>query len=258
MGRQVCNALFVVALATAAGPVRADVTVGVGLDYTVGRYQYTEDTRILYVPVTLERQSERYWLRLTIPYLRIDAPAGGATVAARPGGAMVRAESGVRETGSGLGDVVMAAGYSVFESAASGTLVDLVGKIKLGTADADDGLGTGETDYSLQLDGYRTIHRLTLLAGIGYRVYGDPPGTDFDNTFFGAVGGVFKFTPDLSAGLIYDLRDNVVLDTEPQYELTAFVTSQVTARSKLQVYVLTGFSDSSPDWGVGLMFVRGL
>jgi len=242
----------------AGQPAFAGLSVLTGIDYSSGEYGDTEETRILYIPVTAKYEADRYVLRLTVPYVEIDAPSGGDIIAIGPGGQPIRSGAGNRETNAGLGDVVASAGYTVFESVPSGVILDLVGKVKFGTADADEGLGTGETDYAMQLDGYKKFGPFTLLATLGYRVYGDPPGSDFDNVAFGGLGGVYTFSPDTSAGVIFDIRDNIVLSSDPQYELTAFVTHKVGARTKLQGYLLTGFSDSSPDWGGGLMVIQGL
>ena len=257
--RKTVLAVLTAGVASLAGqPASAGFSVLTGADYSSGHYGDTEATRILYMPVTARYEADNYVLRLTIPYVRIDAPGDGNIIAIGPDGVPIRSGAGTREINSGLGDVVASAGFTVFKSAPTGTVLDLAGKVKFGTADADQGLGTGETDYSVQLDGYRKFGQFTLLATIGYRVYGDPPGSDFDNVAFGALGAVYKYSPDTSAGVIGDLRDNIVLNSDPQYELTAFITRKVGARTKLQGYLLTGFSRSSPDWGAGLMLIRDL
>ena len=257
--KKVVLALLLVTVVGMIGhPAFAALSLLTGVDYSSGEYGDTEEIRILYIPVTAKYEADRYVVRLTVPYVEIDAPSGGDIVAIGPGEQPLRSGAGNRETNAGLGDVVASAGYTVFESAPAGVILDLVGKVKFGTADADDGLGTGETDYAMQLDGYKKFGSLTLLATLGYRVYGDPPGSDFDNVPFGALGAVYKFSPDTSAGVIFDMRDNIVLDSDPQYELSAFVTRKIGGRTKLQGYVLTGFSDSSPDWGGGLMVIYEL
>ncbi len=41
-------------------------------------------------------------------------------------------------------------------------------------------------------------------------------------------------------------------------ELTAFVSRRITDDWRLQLYALTGFTDSSPDWGGGIQIKRAL
>lgn len=242
-------AAMVVALAVVR-VAQGDVGVATGFDYSRGVYGAVEETRILYEPVTVKFKEPRYFLRLTMPYLVINAPAGGQVVAIGPGGQPIRAATGVRETQQGMGDVIAAANYTILQTY-RGVFLDLLGKIKFGTADQDKGLGTGENDYSLQLDGTQVFGRYALIETLGYRAYGDPPGIDFNNAVFASLGGVVKHTSHTSSGLIYDFHDNIVPGTAPRRELTLFVTHKATKRSKVQGYTSAGFSDTSLDWAIG-------
>ena len=241
-----------------ARPAHADAGFTTGVDYTTGKYGAAEATRVIYVPFTFKYEGQRHALRLTVPYIRISAPVGGDIIAIGPDGQPIRSSTGLRETNDGLGDVVAAMGYTVFDAgASSGTLLDVTAKAKFASADDVRGLGTGENDYSLQLDLYQTINRFTALATAGYRVYGDTPDIELDDVFFGSLGGVFKLGPETSAGLIFDFRDNIVPRTDPQRDLTVFVMRKLGKGYKVQGYAARGLSDASPDWGAGLMFTVG-
>lgn len=240
----------------AAQPTFAEWSMQTGFDYTSGEYGASEDTRILYVPLTVKTEGRRYFARVTIPYIEVDAPVGGDIIAIGPDGQPIRASTGDREKNDGVGDIVAALGYTVLNRARSGIVVDVVTKAKFGTADEDKGLGTGENDYSVQIDGYKTIKRLTYLLTAGHRVYGDPSGLDLNDVFFGSVGAVFKFRLGISAGMIYDFRERIVESGDTQSELTGFVTRKLGGNRKIQGYVVGGLSDASPDWGAGLMLTQ--
>ncbi len=250
------TALAILSLALAQ-PAFAEWSLQTGVDYTSGEYGASEDTRILYVPLTLKTEGQRYFARVTVPYIEVDAPVGGDIIAIGPDGQPIRASTGDRAKDDGAGDVVAAVGYSVINSAASGTIVDVVGKVKFGTAQEEKGLGTGEDDYSVQIDGYKLIKRMTYLLTAGYRVYGDPPDLDFDNVFFGSAGAIYKFQPSMSGGLVYDFRESIIADGDEQSEVTALITQKLGGKRKIQAYVLGGLSDASPDWGGGLMLTQG-
>lgn len=228
-----------------------------GFDFTSGKYGAADDTYILYVPFTFRFEGAKSIFRVTVPFLSINSPSGGDIIAIGPQGEPIREGTGDRTTDSGMGDIVTAYTYYMYESSASGTFIDLTGKIKFGTADEVKGLGTGENDYSAQLDLYKTVQSFTFLLTGGYRVYGDPPGVDFDNVFYGSIGGVIKHSPVTSIGLIYDSREKLQPTGEPVRELTAYVTRKSEKGTKFQTYVLAGFSDASPDWGVGFTFNVG-
>lgn len=234
----------------------ADMSVSTGVDYSSGTYGATEKTKITYIPLIFKYEADRYFIRFAVPYLSIEAPTGGAILTIGPDGQPIREASGARATNAGMGDVIVAAGYTVMDSGA-GALLDVIGKIKFGTADETKGLGTGENDYSAQLDWSQKLSGFTLLATGGYRVYGDPPGTDFDNAFFGSLGGVRKFAPATSGGLIFDFRENIVAGTDSQRDVTAFVSHKIGKSRKLQGYASAGLSDASPDWGIGVVLSFG-
>jgi hypothetical protein len=253
---------LVVATATIIGwllvaglqPAHAVLRFSSGFDYTSGKYGAVDDTEILYVPFTIKYEGATSLFRITVPFLSIKAPVGGDIIAIGPDGQPIREGTGEKTTDSGMGDVVTAYTYYLYESSASRTFIDLTGKIKFGTADETKGLGTGENDYSAQLDLYKTVGSLTGLLTGGYRVYGDPPGVDFDNVFYASIGGVFKQSPATSIGVIYDFRQKIQTVGDPLSELTAYVAHKSGKDTKFQWYVLTGFTDASPDWGLGFTF----
>ena len=85
------------------------VTVSSGVNYLSGDYGQTTDTTIVYIPVTVKVKRDNWTARLTVPYLRITGPGvvvGGAD------GAIDVGTAGVKDTQSGLGDVVAALTYN--------------------------------------------------------------------------------------------------------------------------------------------------
>jgi hypothetical protein len=234
-----------------AGAAQDTFTLTAGFDYSSGKYGDTEKTDILYIPFTGKYETGRWLLKLTVPYIRITGPGNVVRDIGviRPAGATVP-----RTTESGLGDVVAAATYNVYaQTGHNPLLVDLTGKIKFGTADDTKGLGTGKNDYALQVDLYKTIDNFTPFATVGYKWLGSPAGTSLNNVAYGSLGGSYKLSPKNSAGLIFDFRQKASAAGAPQRELTAFVTHRIDKDWKAQGYVVKGFSDGSPDWGLGAL-----
>mgnify|MGYP003633626667 CR=1 FL=1 len=251
--------LFIVLLALASTGVNAqsgDATfkLSTGIDYTSGDYGGTDDIEDTYIPVTGSVDYGRFGFRLTVPYLSFRAPSG--TVITDPGGQPVPG-SGSTITESGLGDIIGSVTlYDVIYNRDLGIALDITGKIKFATADEDKGLGTGEHDYSVQADLYKYIDQFTLLASAGYKFRGDPDGVDLENVLMGSLGGIYKFTPQTRGGLIYDYRESAFASGDPIQELTGFVSQRINDEWRVQVYALTGFSDSSPDFGGGVLIKR--
>ena len=253
--RLVVVPMAVLAMGSLPGAASAEdphFSIGVGAEYTTGDYGGVESVDEVYVPVTGTLDLERVTFRLTVPFLSVSAPE--LTTISGPDGQPVVGE-GPRVTESGLGDVL--ASVTVFDvlSTSGGDLVmDLTGKVKFGTADEDQGLGTGEQDYSLQADVFRFFDRSTLMGTAGYSLRGDPEDYDLENTFFASVGASFATSDRVRVGAFFDFREASVPDTDSLQELSAWISTGLGKRARAQFYLLAGFGDSSPDWGGGLSF----
>lgn len=250
---KIALAIALAAIAGASQAAETKVTFTTGMDYSSGSYGGTEDTDILYIPVVGKYETGPWTLKLTVPYLRITAPSGGTVVSVDANGRMIRKSVGPRTTYTGMGDVVAGLIYNLLNDTATQTIVDVTGKIKFGTADEAKWLGTGKDDYAVQTDAYKSYGKTTALATLGYRWMGDPAGMNFENVWYGSVGGVYKFSGDTSSGLILDLRQPTTATGPQMRELTAYMTQKLGGGYKLQLYGITGFTDASPDWGMGAM-----
>lgn len=230
-------------------------TLSTGVDFTSGTYGGDEDIEDTYVPITAVVDYGRIAFRLTVPYLSVRAPEG--TIFDLDG--VPLPGSGVVTTESGLGDIIgSVTAYDVINNQRLGLAVDVTAKIKFGTADESRGLGTGENDYSTQVDFYKFADQVTLLGSVGYTFRGDPGGIDLDNVLMASLGGTYKFTSEVNGGLIFDYRESAISGGDSVQELTGFVSRRVGKDWRLQVYTLTGFTNSSPDWGGGIQIRKTL
>jgi hypothetical protein len=222
-----------------------------GVEYTSGEYGGTEDIEDIYVPITGTINFDNVAISLTVPYLSFRAPSG--TTVTDPGGGPVPG-SGPTIKESGLGDIVAGVTiYDVFLSDDRSVAVDLAGRVKFGTADRDKGLGTGEEDFLLRADVYKFFDRFTLIGSGGYKLRGDPSDIDLENGFLASIGGSYAVSNDSSVGLFYDYRESSLQDSDALSEVSLYSSHSLGESWYLQLYVLAGFSDSSPDWGGGII-----
>jgi hypothetical protein len=246
------RALAAALLATAAPVALAAeglTTFSVGADYTTGKYGADQSTDILYIPFTGKYELGPWTARLVVPWIKITGPGN---VVGAPGDTVVLSgASSERRTESGLGDVVASAFYNVLNERNSPFGLDLGGKVKLGTADENRGLGTGKNDFSVQADAFKPIGALTPFASVGYRWYGDPAGVDFKNVVYWSAGASYKLSQPTSLGVAYDYRPRIVDNGSHVSEATVFVSQKLNPDWKLQVYGVKGYSTGSPDWGLG-------
>ena len=244
-------------LAAPAAVLAADsaFSLGVGAEYTTGDYGGDESIDEVYVPVTAIYDAGRVSFRLTVPFLSVRAPEG--TIIEGPDGQPIVGE-GPRTTESGLGDVVAAVTVlDVLRSSSGNVALDLTGKVKFGTADEEKGLGTGEQDYTLQADLFRFYDRFTAIGTAGYTFRGDPQGVNIDDAFFASLGGTYAVSSTVRCGAFYDFREAAYPGNDDLHEVSVFASTRVSDAWRLQGYLLAGFTDSSPEWGLGLTATRG-
>jgi hypothetical protein len=250
--------LLVAAAALAGLTAHADeergrFTVGLGADYSTGKYGGTQSTDVAYYSAFGRYEVGRWTARLTLPWLRI---TGQGTVVGgdRP---IVLDSTGQasRISVSGMGDMVAGLTYTAYESSA--LVLDVTGKVKLPTASEADGLGTGRTDYIAQTDAYYTMRPgLTAFAGLGFRHFGDPAGADFRDVFSGNSGLSWKALPKMTIGASFDYRQPVIANRDAMRELTPFLVWKFTDTTKVQLYAVKGYSKSSVDWGGGAVLMQ--
>jgi hypothetical protein len=224
-----------------------------GVDYSTGKYGGTASTDILYVPLTAAYEMDKWLFKLTVPYIRVTGPGNVVrgigkikNKAAAPGNTTT--------TQSGLGDVVAGVTRNLIDVTSTGTLVDLTGKIKFGTASASKALGTGENDYGAQVDlTQRVTSALSAFGTVGYKVIGSPSGAELKNVVFGEAGAAVKVGAGLGLGAIFHASQAPSPVSGPERDITGYLTEQLSERWKLQVYGDHGFASGSPDWGGGVM-----
>lgn len=248
------------------------VAVGPMLEYSSGEFGGTESTEIWSIGVTGRYERGRWIVRATVPYVAVSGPGnvvptggGGGTPVCRQAGAGpgtsrggIRCPSGGstataagRFSSSGLGDVTVGLTFRLLDRAS--TAFDFTGKVKIPTADENKALGTGEFDYSMQGDLLHTIGKAGIFATAGYRWYGDPPGVELKDVFFGALGATYQVAPQATVGLAYDYRQRTYDGGAALNELSLFASYKATSSFRVRGYVFKGLSDGGPDWGAGVL-----
>jgi predicted porin len=249
-------------------------TFGFGVDYAEGEYNTGSDDNWTWTfPFTAKYETGPWTLRASIAYVRahgVNRDVG----AAQPGA--VAAVTVAPGTQSGLGDTFLSVFYTVADPAKYAVGVDLGARVKIVTASKDNDLiTTGNTDYSLQADLYQAFGPYTVFGVIGWTSKGDIRFRDRDlilpggarNPTFGlfleqgtkdpwyfAIGGNYKLSPQTTLGASYDFREKITDTGDEISEASVFLTHRITRQWRVQPYALVGFSDASPDWGLGAVF----
>ena len=244
-----------------AGAWAADgqLSLSTGFDYSSGNYGGSTSTDILSIPVIGKYEIGPWSYKLTVPFIEVTGPGNVVPGVGRENA--VKGKQGApvssgTSTESGMGDITGAVTYNLFAGSASKPAIDLTGKIKLGTADRDKGLGTGENDYSAQVDAYQAFGRITGFATLGYSILGSSSAIPLDNVFYASIGAGYKFDDRVSGGLMVNLRQAASSTSAAQRDLTGYVNYKLDKDWKVQGYLLQGFADGSPDFGFGALVTR--
>ena len=245
-------------------------SLSTGANYSSGKYGTSTTTDIWSVPFTAEYQSDRWTFKLIVPYVSITGagnviPGTGPVRNSNPLGRGLghllggnpnpapgtTSTTSARTSASGLGDVVASAGYTVLTSADRSFALDLTGKVKFGTADANKGLGTGQNDYGLALDTYKVLGRWTPFGGVGWTKYGSSQYIRLKNGFDANAGVNYRVATTDNVGVYYYYRQRIAVGGASQSELTAYLNHDFGNHVRLQGYALGGMANGSPDWGAG-------
>jgi hypothetical protein len=226
-----------------------------GVDYSTGKYGQSQSTDIIYIPFIAKYETGNTTLKLTLPWVKITGPGdvvgGNSPIVLGSSNRPITSESG-------LGDIVLSATQTIAQFGESNPLqLELTGKVKFATASSSKGLGTGENDYTLEIDAYEPIinKSTTLFGDIGYKLLGDPSGFNLNNVWFASAGFAYKFNPATSVGMMTDIKKATINTSQPLKELTVFLTHKFEVNYKLQTYLTHGYTDASTDWGGGAMLV---
>ena len=218
------------------------LTFATGVDYSQGNYGEPDETDTLYVPASLKLELDPFIFRLSVPWVRSSCDLIDDSC-----------QGGFQEEQTGIGDVVLGAGYVFFPDASSALpTVELSAKVKFGTADRDKGLGTGENDYTLLADFSKSFGSIVPFAGFGYRFVGDPPDLDLQDKWLAWAGVSARVNSKVSVGISYDWSQSTVATRPDAHELSPFATIKISRSFSVDPYGVIGLSDNSPDWGFGL------
>jgi hypothetical protein len=226
------------------------LSLSTGLDYSVGDYGDTQDTETWFLPVNLKYKHGRYTFKLGTSYLWMRGP-----LSVTPEGEPLTG-GGVAKMVHGAGDVTTSLAANILDEEQAALDLDLVGKIKFGTADTSKALGTGENDYSLQASLYKTLGAWGPYLDLGFRWKGDPTGVNYRNVGYGTAGASYRINKIWSAGADYSWRDKLTATSSPVSEATLYANRKINDHNKFVVYGVAGFSDASPDWGIGLTAIH--
>ena len=246
--------LVALTAATAAHADSASYVLGSDLGSSSGRYGTAIDTRINTFRVRGEVHIDDWDATLSVPWLSIDGNPGVVPGAGTTLNPKKRGKAGATTaTASGLGDISLTLGHDLFYDAASRTGADLTGRLKLGTASQNEGLGTGTTDAGLLLAVYRRFGSLIGMADLGTTRQGSSSTLHLRPRVADAsLTVVWRPNDHFSLSAALDAAEPTTVGGTATRSLSLAASRTLATSWTLQGSVGHGLTTASPDWSASL------
>lgn len=219
-----------------------------GLEYESGDYGTGTTTNLWRIPVGLDYLQGR--LSAGINTALLHARSNGAITVSMSRMTSITRSSGTNSA-TGIGDVNMYASYRLPTANENEISFHVTGRVKLGTADENKGLGTGENDYAIEGGMLTSLQNLFVFGNVGYQITGDSATVNYKNVWYGNVGATYPLNPSRSVGAKLEVSQAATPGFDSPAQLTLFLNQNLAEQRQLYFYVLLGLSNGSPDTGVG-------
>jgi hypothetical protein len=255
--------------ALAALPAAAQWSLSAGVEYESGRYGKPASTTEATIPLRADWRRERWRLRAELPLTTRIEGVASALEREEPedpeeGDPPPTAPAPAARAQSGLSDLTLSAWYTLRDAAAARPGLAAGVRVKTPVVDGDRCLLTnGATDLSLEGRAWRPLGRIDATLVAGWTRRGDPLRRDANCQ---SVGGRTDLRNplyvELEAGLPlargwtltaeYEYRQKLRDTSDPKSELSLGIATAWGRAGDVEVYAMTGFSDASPDFGIGV------
>jgi len=171
--------------------------------------------------------------------------------------ALVNAGQGVtrgeKVTNSGLGDIIVRGRYYLVEEQDYVPLIAMTAKIKVPTAAASQGLGTGALDHGYGIEMSKMIGEkwIAFLDG-GYNFIGDQDGRELRNQYWVDIGGGHYLTKTLLVSVYYEEYRALVSDRVNIRDVFFAFNYKASDAWRFNGGVAVGLSNGAPDYAVSL------
>ncbi|MCZ6696245.1 MAG: hypothetical protein O7A63_06870 [Acidobacteria bacterium] len=234
-----------------SGSARGEIDFRISPAFFSGDFGSDIGTDVAYLPFTMRVRTARQEFRATLSFLSIhtDEPVtfiGGEIIPGGPGGSTSQ---------TGPGDLVLRDDFFFLQGTRRSPWVYGSLRAKLPIADENKGLGTGEFDYGAGVGIIQPLDgRWSLLVEALYVVRGDPPGIDYENTWWALIGTQAQLSERMRWNLYYESRESVIQGRTTIRDLSTGISRRVSDALSWRADLFIGLSDTAEDYGLSLGF----
>jgi len=230
-----------------------NLTFSTGIDYSSGRYAQPQSTDIIVGLSDIALTTGPFRFSASLPYLNI---VGSPYVVVGPGGDLVvvtqkgAAKSTERD---GWGDLNLGTTYTWLPGGADGYEIDFTGSAKIATADASNGLSTGEDDVSFSADVSHQFGSWSPFVTFGYLIPGSPKAYSLNSAPQFSVGTSVQIADDIVATASYDFNGAITPTLSDAQQLFAAGSWLFDDSLSFTVYAEYGLTAGASSQGTGLL-----
>lgn len=274
----ICSVLFsaIILLAPFRSEVFAgDWSVNGSIQYLTGDYIYTTATSTYYLTGGIGYLTDRWNFGIAFPIIaqsnNLVYGSGGMLLPGHEGvsnsdggnhgqgmhGGRIMTNNVGHHLKVGLGDVYLSGQYQLFAEKNSLPSVAITGQFKYPTASND--FGTGEYDYGTSVNISKRLGNYAGFLALGYWFLGDPPEVDYRNPITYGIGlGRFFNGEKYSALIYYQGYTTILSDFDPPISGSLSLYYDTKSNTVLSITISAGFSSTSPDFGLSIVFNHNL
>jgi opacity protein-like surface antigen len=218
-----------------------------GLDYSSGKYGAATNTTVLSVPLEGRVQLDRVRLEFSMPYVQEKGPGVLA------GGVVVGSSTTVT-TRSGLGDLNLGAAFVLNHDGEDMPAIEVEGLVKVPTAGA--GIGTGKTDYGVQVNLYHSFTpRFMLFGSIGYQWLTSFSTYQLESGVAATAGANYRASDTTSIGISAAYRQEYFAGLGAETTVSPYVLWDISKHFRISGYGTLGIGKASPEYGLGMRLI---
>jgi hypothetical protein len=156
--------------------------------------------------------------------------------------------AGQNVTTSGLGDIILRGRYYLVEEKDWTPLIAITGRLKLPTAEASRGLGTGKMDEGVGAEVSKRLgdNWITFIDG-GFNVIGRPEGLNLRNQWWYDVGGGYYFAKNLLGSVYFEEYRSLVSGAQNIRDVFFGMSYRASSEWRFNGGVAVGLSNGAPD-----------
>jgi hypothetical protein len=241
--------------------------VGFSPSYLKGDYGTGSTTTITYLPVSVRRLFDDGDLTFIMPYVCVTSNGSVTLLGGVPNRVSQSGNSGsggsggkgkkpgnvepVSSTDCGIGDLILRGRYYLVDEREWVPSIAVTGRIKMPTADANRGLGTGEFDEGAGLEVNKKLFgQWWGFMDFGYTLIGDPADVNLRNQWYYDLGVGHDLTKNLLLSMYYEEYRALIAGLSNPRDLLFALNYKASDLLRFNASTLVGLSDGAPDYGL--------